>query len=193
MAEKGLDLAQADKDWEYLKQIADNPTSTGWKEEKNNKNDGVIVYSRVCDDQAKNIIEFRGDGEVDASVQLCSDIVNDADSRVKWETTMENYHILWRGENGYHACYNQSKSVIGGVISSRDFITLNVIRPTESGVVISAGSSTNAKLIDEKPGVVRGWCYPCGWIMTPINENKTKIIYIMRSDLKDGAIPVDGQ
>ncbi|KAA6376320.1 MAG: hypothetical protein EZS28_028152 [Streblomastix strix] len=156
MAVDGFDFAQMQKDWEYLKEVYDHPDSQEWKIEKNDKKEGVVVYSRVCSDEAKSILEFRADGEVEANVQLCSDVVNDAPSRAQWDTAMEDYHVLWRGENGVYACYNQAKSILGGVISSRDFVVLNVIKPTEKGVVISAGSSTNAKLIDEKPGVIRG-------------------------------------
>ncbi|KAA6326260.1 MAG: hypothetical protein EZS28_053975, partial [Streblomastix strix] len=56
--------------------------------------------------------------------------------------------------------------------------------PTEKGHWISAGSSTKQVPVDEKKGVTRGWCYPAGWYMEPIGENKTKIYYLIRTDLK---------
>ncbi|KAH7826201.1 putative START domain [Monocercomonoides exilis] len=184
------DRAEADRVWEHLHQIYKNQNSAEWTSVKKSKE--FNLYSRVSKSD-KIPSEFRLDGILNYPIAYVLTVLDQWRERAHWDKTTAEYTEFWSDGHGLSMSYNQVKPQGAGLISPRDFITLQLHKTTDDGCHIYAGSSCECHSIPEKKGIIRGWCYPSGWIVFTERDTEkdieiTKMIYTVCTDLK-GSLP----
>lgn len=106
------------------------------------------------------------------------------ENRAKWDASqLESRRIATVSEAPFiDIVYYSTKPIGGGVVSSREFIDLR-IESKEEGRVIQAGGSVEYTY-PTSGGLVRGWDYPCGFMIERIDDQKSRLTVTTQHDLK---------
>jgi START domain len=166
----------------------------GWEVVK--EGDGVVVCRQHL--EGESLLLFRATGDVECKLETAFHLAHDADLRKKFDVHCESFRIvedLGRHRDGAHedelcltVAHNHMKS-LAPLMSPRDAALLrSAVHPDDSDDLIPrdwAGIAAVSCLHDDIPeisGVVRSKVYVSGWYLKKIDENKTRLSYVLHAD-----------
>eukprot|EP00117_Sycon_ciliatum_P049952 scpid98718/ scgid3379/ StAR-related lipid transfer protein 3; MLN64-like protein; START domain-containing protein 3 len=103
----------------------------------------------------------------------------------EWDATVKESKLLERIDDHTNIVYNLANEIGGGVISSRDFVSLLHWDRFED-VWVSSGIACTHKDMPPQPNVVRGENGVCGFICKPTGSSppKCSFVWYLTTDLK---------
>jgi len=161
--------------------------SQTWKVETGTDLESGIIYSQHCHKLGK---VFMLQGYVDASArETFEETVLKIDESPKWNPTVTECRTIHVVDENTDINYNITADAYGGIVSSRDFVTLRHWE-TRDGIILSCGIAVQ---FPDKPPLkkyVRGENKSGGWVFKPVPDNPNKCIFcwIVNTDIK-GWIP----
>jgi len=171
---------------EAFKDAVDVANSDGWKVEKQTA-EGDVVHSKFI---RRNHKIFRITGTVDIPPKVLFDVLkNNIENVPSWNPTLLQCRILKDINDKVSISYQVAAEGGGGIVSSRDFVTLRRC-DVHNGVYVCAGTSILYPDMPAQKGYVRGENGPGCWVMTPIPNEPNKCIFqwVLDTNLK-GWIP----
>lgn len=171
---------------EAFKDAVDVANSDGWKVEKQTA-EGDVVHSKFI---RRNHKIFRITGTVDIPPKVLFDVLkNNIENVPSWNPTLLQCRILKGINDKVSISYQVAAEGGGGIVSSRDFVTLRCC-DVHNGVYVCAGTSILYSDMPAQKGYVRGENGPGCWVMTPIPNEPNKCIFqwVLDTNLK-GWIP----
>ncbi|KAI9356979.1 hypothetical protein DFJ73DRAFT_821692 [Zopfochytrium polystomum] len=147
------------------------------------------------------VLQWIGEGEFQYPAEALYRLLTDTVARSKWDTVFAEYRSLHRLSESTDITYSQTKPLVGGMISARDYIDLRVCRvDASSGRHIMVWADVEASLVsalgadvpevDPTGKIVRGFNHPGGIVIVPRPDGKSCFVhYTVHSDIK-GTMPV---
>merc|ERR1712183_1258271 len=96
--------------------------SDGWKVEKENKANNVLVE---CKKNSKGKKIYRCKAKIDMPAKLLVDAIKDTDRVTTWNYTLTEARVLKRISDTVAISYQITTDAAGGMVSARDFIYLS--------------------------------------------------------------------
>ncbi|XP_071942953.1 stAR-related lipid transfer protein 3-like isoform X3 [Antedon mediterranea] len=185
-----INLASSAEDQAYLQkakeahiQIQSILSETeGWKTER--KKNNIQVTSRYFKGITGKV--YKLEATINASVQEIFNVLwNGIDDTVKWNTTVIECRLLHSITSSADIVYSVAAEGAGGVISSRDFVSVRSYE-IDGNVYCCASKSVDYSQLKPVKKYVRGENGPGGWVAEPIDENPdiSRFIWILNTDLK---------
>ncbi|XP_070536813.1 stAR-related lipid transfer protein 3-like isoform X2 [Ptychodera flava] len=158
-------------------------TEDGWKLEKENGT-GVTVYARDFGESIGRLYKMQGIVEIDARC-LFEELFYKLEDSPKWNPTVSDAKILHTIDDHTDISYNQAAEAPGGIVSTRDFVTVRHWQLVE-GMYISSGQAVEYEGMPPKKNCVRGCNGPGGWAIKelPGKPAKCHLTWILNTDLK---------
>ncbi|XP_006819426.1 stAR-related lipid transfer protein 3-like [Saccoglossus kowalevskii] len=156
-------------------------TTEGWKMEKDN-GAGVTVQVKEFEKIGK-IYKMEGPVDIDGK-WLFEELFYKIEGSPKWNPTIAKAKILHTVDDYTDISYNVAKESAGGIVASRDFVTVRHWQLT-NGMYISSGQAVTYADMPPTKDVVRGENGPGGWaIQLMPGKQRCKLIWILNTDLK---------
>ena len=131
------------------------------------------------------IYMVRGEGIINVPAHRIIELLLDVDRKNEWDEMYLEGHTVADIGPGTRIVYNRFSAP--WPVSQRDFVY--VMRNQEvDGKIVFVGKSVEVPSIPPKDGAVRGEIHASGFILEPISENSTRVIYFVNADPK-GSIP----
>jgi len=173
-------IKQASEAWEEAIKIAES--TTGWKEEKNDKKTGDIVESSK-NEKGKKI--YRCKATVAAPPALLIEAMRDTDKVVEWNKTLLQSKLLKRINDDFSITYQVTSDGGGGMVSSRDFVYC-AKTGFKGDVFVMGGRSVDYKDAPSSSKIVRAINGPGCQMIAPVADdpNSSTFIWLMDCDYK---------
>jgi len=173
-------VKQASEAWEEAIKIAES--TTGWKEEKNDKKTGDIVESRK-NEKGKKI--YRCKAVVEAPPALLIAAMRDTDKVTDWNKTLLESKVLKKINDDISITYQVTSDGGGGMVSSRDFVYCAKVG-FKGDVFVMGGCSVDYKEAPSSSKIVRAINGPGCQMIAPVaaNPNASTFIWLMDMDYK---------
>ncbi|XP_077993656.1 stAR-related lipid transfer protein 3-like isoform X3 [Glandiceps talaboti] len=154
----------------------------GWKLEKQNST-GVTVYVKDFHDLGR-IYKMEGNVDIDAQL-LFEELFYKLPDSPKWNPTIAEAKIIHTVDDHTDIAYNRAAESGGGIVASRDFVTVRHWQLID-GMYISSGQAVTYDEMPPTKKCVRGENGPGGWVIRvlPGRPAKCKITWILNTDLK---------
>merc|ERR1711990_245287 len=173
-------IKQASEAWEEAIKIAES--TTGWKEEKNDKKTGDIVESRK-NEKGKKI--YRCKAVVAAPPALLIAAMRDTDKVTDWNKTLLESKMLKKINDDFSITYQVTSDGGGGMVSSRDFVYCAKVG-FKGDVFVMGGCSVDYKDAPSSSKIVRAFNGPGCQMISPVaaDPNSSTFIWLMDLDYK---------
>ncbi|KAJ4454671.1 stAR-related lipid transfer protein [Paratrimastix pyriformis] len=183
-----FDLEKARRDAQYIYDVSNTPLTGEWRVLSDDPKNCVVYRREMHDDVG--IPEFCGVGLFSGVTPWEMNLIlRDYDFRRRCEASLLQMGCIAHPETDFWALYNRSAAVLGGMVSSRDFLDFSCARCDPDGGYTHGGSSIEMPSVPPVTGCIRGRNYTCGTRVQPGDApNTVKVTYIIRSDLK-GSMP----
>merc|ERR1711928_247559 len=160
-------IKQASEAWEEAIKIAES--TTGWKEDKNEK--GKKIY--------------RCKATVAAPPALLIEAMRDTDKVVDWNKTLLQSKLLKRINDDFSITYQVTSDGGGGMVSSRDFVYC-AKTGFKGDVFVMGGRSVDYKDAPSSSKIVRAINGPGCQMIAPVagDPNSSTFIWLMDCDYK---------
>jgi hypothetical protein len=150
--------------------------------EKEFTKEGITVYTRPV--EGSSLREFRGEGIIDAPLEVCRNVIDDTESHTKWRPDcIEAKSFKSEGKDFFS--YNETKAP--WPVSNRDVVIKTQITETKQKVVYNFTAVDRQDLMPLKDGVVRMTRLTGMWILERKGD-KTHVTYQASVD-PGGSIP----
>lgn len=153
----------------------------GWTLNREEK-DNITVSSRNFDGVGKVF-------KIEAVIDVTSSLLNQVfwiniDSQPSWNASVKECKILRQVNKFTDIIYSVAAEAGGGVISSRDFVSLRR-RKRKGPLTLLCNVSIESPLMPSNASFVRGYNGPGGWILRDIpgEPNKTEFIWLLNTKL----------
>jgi hypothetical protein len=159
--------------------------------------DGVTLYCKPTNKPVAHTI-FKAECMIEGvTPKKAFDYMHDCNNDFEWNDNLQSHCLLQRipyndDDNETNVAVNTSKipieichsvtKTIGGVISSRDFVTISTNICYDDGSYHIASISTDlVSYTDKSISAVRGWNGPSGFFLQTVkeNDNSTKLIVVL--------------
>jgi hypothetical protein len=166
---------------DFLRSLAPLTPDNKWKLalEQNN----IKIYLKL--DESSKLYIVRAEAVANVSINKVTDLLRDNDKVITYDSTLESLKILEETENQWVVYTISKKPSI--LIDKRDCVTLTSYQK-DGNEEIFVGGTINHHDFPAKNSPVRCEIPIWGWVLTPISESKTKLIYIVLADPK-GSVP----
>jgi len=150
--------------------------------------DGIKIMNHQSEDPKLPPIWFL-EGICEAPLEILEEFCLIPENRKKWDSSAEESQRLVTLQQApfVDVVYYATRALAGGTISSREFVDLR-IEVREENRVIQAGASVDFPGLPVKKGFVRGWDYPCGFLMEKLDEYRSRLVVTTQHDVR-GWIP----
>ncbi|XP_065054014.1 stAR-related lipid transfer protein 3-like [Rhopilema esculentum] len=156
-----------------------------WKKEK--EDNGILVEARHFDGIGK---VFRCKSLLACHSSLLFNILwNNVESQPSWNPTVSDCQIISVINKKTDICYVVAAEAAGGLVSSRDFVSVRRYEK-QGGLFVLAGESTTCDTVPARKNIVRGENGPGGYIIKviPNEADRCEFIWFLNTDIK-GWIP----
>ncbi|XP_059151224.1 stAR-related lipid transfer protein 3-like isoform X2 [Physella acuta] len=168
--------------WDVLWTYVTSPESD-WKCETGVNESSGVVHSKKVKGVGK---VFRLKGIVDMPVKdLYEEMTFKPEEQATWNKAIKECRILQVVDDHTDILYNIAAEIAGGVITSRDFVSLRTWGSRDD-IFIGAGMGVNHPEMPPQKSYVRGTNGVGGWVYKPMpgNANKTLFFWYMNTDIK---------
>ncbi|CAB3978936.1 stAR-related lipid transfer 3-like isoform X1 [Paramuricea clavata] len=157
-----------------------------WKIEK--QKDDMLLESKM-DEKLGKVLRVRAC--INASQQVVHPMVfGDPENTKKWNTNLTHAEIIKKVNSTTDLCYSSIAAVAGGLISARDFVTINHYQRIGE---MYMSSSTSVVSPDKPPveGTIRGETILNSYALLPAENEpgKSVFVWIATTTLRPGSIP----
>ena len=148
---------------------------------------GVKVYSMPSG--GANLIIFKGVAEIDAPIEVVTEVVKDIPSYTQWYWQCKEARIL-KTDPGKHTIIFYFVSHPGWPVSDRDFIVYNTqVGDPKSGEVSFVLGNIAEDIVPRQDGIVRLKNVSGGWNIKKIDSNRTTVTLLIKTE-PGGSVPL---
>jgi len=128
---------------------------------------------------------YRMEGIFEAPIEIVQQLCLQPELRTKWDMNCsESYRLAQVNQEPFvDIVYHSMKPLGGGYVSPRDFVDMRIER-RENQRIIQAGASIEFEGCQNKEGFVRACNFPCGFVLEPLDEKRTRILTTTCHDLR---------
>jgi hypothetical protein len=157
-------------------------TSDGWVLKDND--DGVKIYTRPVENSKVKAIKV--ECQFDATLSQLVAVLMDVKNSEEWlYHTSSNYIVK---QVSPADIYYYSMVEMPWPISNRDFIAHLIVSQDATTKVVTINAPCIADMVPVKSGVVRIANSNGKWVLTPVNNDRVKVVYTLHAD-PGGSIP----
>lgn len=147
---------------------------------------GVKVYSTPS--AGEDLIIFKGVTEINAPIEVVTEVVKDIPSYTQWYWQCKEARIL-KSDPGKRTIVFYFVSHPGWPVSDRDFIIYNTqVGDPKSGEVSFALGNITEDIVPRQEGIVRLKHVSGGWNIKKIDKNKTSVTLLIKTE-PGGSVP----
>ncbi|CAL1536752.1 unnamed protein product [Lymnaea stagnalis] len=168
--------------WEVLWTYYTSPESD-WKLETGNNEMTGVVHSKKVKSVGK-VFRLRGIVDMPAK-ELYEEMTFKPELQSAWNKAIKESRVLQVVDDHTDVLYNVAAEIAGGVITSRDFVSLRTWGQRD-GVYIGSGMGVNHPDMPPQKNYVRGTNGAGGWVYRPCpgDASKTLFFWFMNTDIK---------
>ncbi len=112
--------------------------------------EGITVYTRPV--EGSNLKEFKGEGIINAPMEVCINVMNDTESATKWRPDCIVSKLI-KAEGNISIAYSETK--VSWPVSNRDVIAKTEITISPDKVLYAFTGIDNPEMVPLKENVVR--------------------------------------
>lgn len=148
--------------------------------------DGVKVYNSPSGNT--NLILFKGVAEVNAPIEVVTEVLRDIPSYPQWYFQCKETRVL-KSDASKRTIVFYFVSHPGWPVADRDFIIYNTqAGEPKSGEVSFALGNIEEDIVPLQPGIVRLKHVSGGWNLKKVDKNKTAVTLIIKTEA-GGSVP----
>lgn len=156
-------VARADNAWEELR-----------------FEDGVRVWQRDVD--GSSFVEFKGNGRIDASIQMVLAVLHDQDRKVEWLASCRENRLVRAKALGQNVIYNRIKSNFP-LVADRDVVVETRLAHNEERREVRIDVwSIEDKLAPPTDEAVRMPKLELSWTLVAVDDRTTEVTYQVAAD-----------
>jgi hypothetical protein len=144
--------------------------------------EGITVYTRPV--EGSFLKEFKGEGMIDAPLEVCMNVMNDVENHTKWRPDCIEAKLLKQVGN---IAINYSVTKAPWPVSDRDIVIRTIITSTDKKAVYDLSAIEGEDLAPLRKGVIRIKKMTGVWIFVR-NGNRTHATFQAKLD-PGGSIP----
>eukprot|EP01136_Pigoraptor_vietnamica_P001222 Opistho-1_new@2081 len=140
--------------------------------------EGVRISRKKTDESKIHIV--KGEGDIDAPVDVVLNYVWGLDERKAWDELYMDGRVVEEYDASASTVYQQYKTP--GPASNRDFVFFRVREKLADGSVIVAGKSVKHQDVPKSSDFTRAKILSSGSVMTPLPNGHTHVVYTVQLD-----------
>lgn len=150
------------------------------------EDEGITVWRREI--PGTSLVEFRGRGDVEASIVRVAAVVREDDRKVEWMKNCAGAATLQYGAAGSGIVYNRTGSP-APFIDDRDIVldVKSAVSAADKTLRVDFAQTTHPKMPPVE-GVVRMPQLRGHWLLRQVGPNRTNVTYQVRAD-PGGSLP----